>query len=194
MIHTLQFTTHIARPVPEVYAHLANPHNFIGLQPLLIEMSPIQTASENGLPVQSYETVEAFRLGGRVVYRNRIRVKTTLAKLDERMDTMVHSPGGVTLDVQYHFALEDHGTRLTEIMNIHMLRLTVGFVVRQATQAQLAVMEWLKHAWKQPRERSLIACIFRRHRNAPSPTSKHSWACLPVFCWAYTRMKMTGRL
>ena len=53
MIQTLQFTIHIARSVPDVYAHLANPHNFIGLQPLLIEMSPIQTVSENGLPVQS---------------------------------------------------------------------------------------------------------------------------------------------
>jgi len=144
MIQTLQFTIHIARSVPDVYAHLANPHNFIGLQPLLIEMSPIQTVSENGLPVQSYETVEAFRLGGRVVYRNRIRVKTTLTKLDDHMDTLVHSPGGVTLNVQYLFAPEDCGTRLTEIMDVHMSRLVAGFVVRQATQAQLTVMERLK--------------------------------------------------
>ena len=146
MMRTLHFTTHIARPVAEVYTHLANPQNFIGLQPLLIEMSPAQTVIENDLPVQSYETVEAFRIGGRIVYRNRIRVKTTLTKTNERIDTLVHSPGGVTLQVQYLFTPEDEtrGTCLTEIMDIHMPRLMAGFVVKQATQAQTAVMERLK--------------------------------------------------
>ena len=144
MIRTLSFTTYIARSVPDVYEHLANPQNFIGLQPLLIEMSPVQSAMINGATVQSYETVEAFRLGGHVVYRNRIRVETTLTKPNEQMDSRVRSPGGVTLHVRYTFTAYNGSTQLAEVMDIHMSRLVAGFVVRQATQAQTAVMARLK--------------------------------------------------
>jgi hypothetical protein len=144
MIRTLRFSIHIARPVAEVYAHLANPQNFLGLQPLLIDMSPISATVENGLNVRSYETVEAFRIGERVVYRNRIRVKLTLTHPPEQIDTLVYSPGGVTLNVQYLFAPENDDTRLTEIMEVQMPRLLAGFVVHQATQAQNTVMQRLK--------------------------------------------------
>jgi hypothetical protein len=144
MIRTLRFTIDIARPVSVVYDHLAHPQNFLGLQPLLIDMSPIRAAIEDGLPVRSYETVEAFRLGGRVVYRNRIRVKMTLTRPPEQINTLVHSPGGVTLNVQYLFTPENDGTRLTEIMEVRMPFLLASFVVSQATQAQTAVLERLK--------------------------------------------------
>ena len=144
MIRTLLFNIDIARPISVVYDHLAQPQNFLGLQPLLIEMSPITATVENGWPVRSYETVEAFRVGGRVVYRNRIRVKMTLPRPPEQIDTIVHSPGGVTLTVQYLFTSEKDGTRLTEIMEIHTPRLLAGFVVQQATQAQNTVMQRLK--------------------------------------------------
>jgi len=144
MIRTLRFNIDIARPISIVYDHLAQPQNFLGLQPLLIEMSPITATVENGWPVRSYETVEAFRVGGRVVYRNRIRVKMTLPRPPEQIDTIVHSPGGVTLTVQYLFTSEKDGMRLTEIMEIHTPRLLAGFVVQQATQAQNTVMQRLK--------------------------------------------------
>jgi len=79
-----------------------------------------------------------------VVYRNRIRVKMTLTRPPEQIDTVVYSPGRVTLNVQYLFTPENDGTRLTEIMEIHMPRLLAGFVVQQALQAQNAVMQRLK--------------------------------------------------
>ena len=144
MIRTLQFTTHITRPVSAVYDHLADPQNLIGLQPLLIEMSPVQSTSVNGVIIKTYETVEAFRLGGHNVYRNRIRVETTLTLPHEQIDSRVHSPGGVTLMVRYIFTPQDGGTQLTEVMEIHLPRPIAGFVVRQATQAQNTVMQRLK--------------------------------------------------
>lgn len=149
MIRTLQFTTYITRPISEVYDHMADPHNLIGLQPLLIEMSPVQSTRVNGVIVQTYETIEAFRLGGYNVYRNRIRVRTTLTRPNEQIDSLVHSPGGVTLDVGYTFtpqagASQCGGTQLTEVMEINAPRLMAGFVVRQATLAQQAVMQRLK--------------------------------------------------
>ncbi len=144
MKQTLEFAITINRPVADVYDHLANPQSFLGLQPLLIEMSPVRESTEHERVVREYETVEAFRLFGRIVYRNRIRVRTTLTDPPARLDTRVHSPGGVTLNVEYHFAAQSGGTRLTEIMHLEMSRLVAGFVVSQATQAQRAVLARLK--------------------------------------------------
>ena len=144
MKRTLEFTIVIDRPMADVYDHLADPHSFLGLQPLLIEMSPVRESTEHDRVVREYETVEAFRLRGRIVYRNRIRVRSTLTAPPARLDTRVHSPGGVTLNVEYHFAAEGAGTRLTEIMHLEMPALVAGFVVSQATQAQRAVLARLK--------------------------------------------------
>lgn len=144
MKRTLEFTVFIQRPVADVYDHLAHPQNFLGLQPLLIEMSPVQESRVHDRVVRAYETVEAFRLFGRIVYRNRIRVQTTLTDPPVRLDTQVHSPGGVTLDVEYHLAAQGAGTHLTEIMHLAMSRVVAGFVVSQATQAQRAVLARLK--------------------------------------------------
>jgi hypothetical protein len=144
VIRTLRFTIDSARPLSAVYDHLAQPQNFLGLQPMLIEMSPVGETVENHLLVRSYDTVEAFRVGKRAVYRNRIRVKMTLTRPPEQIDTLVHSPGGVTLNVRYMFTPENDGTRLTEIMEVRTPRLLASFVVSQATQAQNIVMERLK--------------------------------------------------
>lgn len=144
MKRTLEFAIVIDRPVADVYDHLADPQNFLGLQPLLSEMSPIRESTEHERVVREYETVEAFRLWGRIVYRNRIRVRSTLTNPPARLDTRVHSPGGVTLNVEYHFTAEGAGTRLTEIMHLEMSKLVAGFVVSQATQAQRAVLARLK--------------------------------------------------
>jgi hypothetical protein len=40
----------IAPPVTEVYAHLAEPANLLGLQPLLVEMTPV-SRSTAGAPL-----------------------------------------------------------------------------------------------------------------------------------------------
>ncbi len=144
MKRTLEFSITIARPVTEVYEHLAQPRNFLGLQPLLIEMSPVRESVEADRVVRTYETVEAFRLFGRIVYRNRIKVRSTLTEPPARLDTLVHSPGGVILNVEYQFAVEGAGTRLIEIMHIDMPALLASFVVSQATQAQRAVLARLK--------------------------------------------------
>ena len=150
MRRTLEFTVSIERPVVDVYDHLADPRNLLGLQPLLIEMSPIRESAEADRVVREYETVEAFRLFGRIVHRNRIRVRTTLTDPPTRMDSLVHSPGGVSLQVVYHFATERAGTRLTEVMHLNVQPWLAGFVVSQARQAQRAVLARLKTRLESP--------------------------------------------
>ena len=47
----------------------------LGLQPLIVEVSPITRSQDNaGNTVLSYQSVELFRFGGVLPYRNKIRV------------------------------------------------------------------------------------------------------------------------
>ncbi len=144
MHKTLTFEIDIHQSPALIYDHLANPKNFLGLQPLLIDMSPIDTTSEDGKTVCTYETIEAFRMFGKIVYRNRIRVRSILTRPPEQMDTVVHSPGGVTLNVEYLFQAKGNGTHLIETMHIQGYRLLMSFVIDQATKAQNTVLHRLK--------------------------------------------------
>jgi hypothetical protein len=82
-----------------VYDHLRDPHNLVGLQPLLTHVENVQ-ASETSV---SYDTVEAFRWLGIVLYRNRIHVQTTFTDPPWRLETVVHSFPNITLQVGYTF-------------------------------------------------------------------------------------------
>jgi len=75
----LDIDVYIDVPVATVYDHLSEPHDFLGLQPLLVDMSPVQRTVENGLSVITYETVEAFRLW-KLTYHNRIKVRMVMAE------------------------------------------------------------------------------------------------------------------
>jgi hypothetical protein len=140
---TLIFDAAYEQPVEAVYAHLADPRNFIGLQPLLISLSEVAESKQNDARVLSYVTTEEFHFGP-ITYHNHIKVRHTLTKPNERIDTFVISPGWVTLNVEYHFAASDHGSTLQEIMHIAAPRLLMNFVTAQAAQAQTEVMRRLK--------------------------------------------------
>jgi hypothetical protein len=141
---TLTFTIEIARPISVVFEHLSVPQNFLGLQPLLINISEVNETTENGIIVHRYTTTEAFRFFGFIPYHNRIHVTTRLTKPHTRLDTHVKSPGGVTLDVEYHFSESNGITHLQEIVHVQCLQITTGFVLREATKAQNTLLARLK--------------------------------------------------
>ncbi|MBN8657555.1 MAG: SRPBCC family protein [Anaerolineae bacterium] len=142
--NTLTFTIDIARPIAVVFGHLSVPQNFIGLQPLLIDISEVNKTTENGVIVHRYTTTEEFRFFGFIPYHNRIHVTTRLTNPHTRLDTHVESPGGVTLDVEYHLSASTLGTHLQEVIHIQSLRITTGFVLREATKAQNTLLARLK--------------------------------------------------
>lgn len=139
----LDIGVYIDVPVATVYDHLSEPRNFLGLQPLLVEMSPVQRTIEDGLSVVNYETVEALRLW-KLTYRNRIRVRMVMAVPNVRLETAVNANLNVRLHAVYHFAEENGGTRLREIMDINAPRFMMGFVYSQALAAQEHTLKTLK--------------------------------------------------
>jgi hypothetical protein len=143
-LQTIEVSIIIDAPINVVYEHMADPQNLMGLQPLLIEVTPVQESMAEGLRVLRYESVEAFQVLGVTVYRQRIRVITTLTAPPTRMDAHVDAPRDVHLDVEYHFAEQGSGTRLTEIMHINAPALLMGFVKGEALRAQQQVLANLK--------------------------------------------------
>jgi hypothetical protein len=145
MQHTLEFIVHIRRPVSVVYDHLAQPANFIGLQPLLTSISPVEEIQVEGKRGCCYETVETFRIGSLSVLHNRIRVQTVLTEPDVQIDSMVRSQPGIRLDVRYRFISRGEGTDLAEQMRITTPAWVGGYVVRTARQVQEQTLANLKH-------------------------------------------------
>lgn len=144
MQHTLEFTVQIRRPVRVVYAHLAQPRNFIGLQPLLTSMSAIQEFPIDNKRGYRYETVETFRVGPIPLIHNRIRVETVLSEPDRQIDTVVQSMPNIRLDVRYQFTSLGDETALVEQMHISVPAWVSNYVLRTAQRVQEQTLANLK--------------------------------------------------
>ncbi|MBM4426039.1 MAG: SRPBCC family protein [Chloroflexi bacterium] len=139
-IFSLGFEIQINVSPQTVYDHLRDPHNLVGLQPLLTHVENVQ-ASHTSV---SYDTVEAFRWLGIFLYRNRIHVRTTFIDPPQRLETVVHSFPNITLQVGYTFTPQAGGALLRESVQISCHAWLAGFVTDQATHAQTALLENLK--------------------------------------------------
>lgn len=144
-VYLLEFQTRIKVPPQVVYDHLSDPHNFVGLQPLLTHVEAVQFGELNGVRSVSYTTVEAFRRMNIVLYRNRIRVQSFFTRPPYQINVVVHSFPNITLNVEYTFAPLGDGVHVKEEMQIQAHALLAKFVISEATKAQTALLENLKH-------------------------------------------------
>ncbi|MER5637894.1 SRPBCC family protein [Kitasatospora sp. NPDC002227] len=114
-----------------VLAHLAEPANYIGLSPLLVDVRDVRR--EDG--VTHYVAVERFRFLGVVRHDNVIQV--TLRTEDDRLpgeatvSGEVVSPGGVRMDYRFEVAARpDGGCLVTDTLHLRapfgLLRYAAG--------------------------------------------------------------------
>lgn len=135
----------IAVPPAEVYAEISEPNNLLGLQPLVVEVSPVSRSQDSeGNTVLTYQSVELFRLGGIVPYRNAIQVESTLFPEQWRMLSRVKSPLNIQLEFAYQIKAAGQGTQLDLNINFTAPSLIREFVLSQVNTAQDAVLVNLK--------------------------------------------------
>ncbi|HMQ32906.1 MAG TPA: SRPBCC family protein [Chloroflexaceae bacterium] len=142
--NSFELSEWIARPAAEIYKHLADPTNILGLQPLLVEMTPVSRGTVHGRPLLSYETVEAFRLGGLTVAHNRIAVRTLLTQEPCRIDTFVTGAAGLVMLATYQFADREGATLLTERVAVHIHPVLLPGVLATAKRVQRTTLARLK--------------------------------------------------
>lgn len=140
-VYNLEFQVQIKVQPQVVYDHLCDPHNLVGLQPLLTQVDAVQP-DDHGV---SFETVEAFRWMNVVLYRNRIRVQAVFTDPPRQMKMAVRSFPNITLNVDYTFTPQGDGVLVKEAIQVHTHAWLAKFVTSEATKAQIALLENLKN-------------------------------------------------
>ena len=135
----------IAAPAEQIYAHLSDPASYLGLQPLLVEVTETaRGADAQGRPTRTFRSVEKLRLFGFLPYRNTITTLMTLARPGERIECEVHSPGGVRLRNAFTVSVDGDASLVSDEVSIECPRLLRGFVVGEARKAHERLLHNLK--------------------------------------------------
>ncbi|WP_377272866.1 SRPBCC family protein [Peterkaempfera sp. SMS 1(5)a] len=132
----------IAAPPREVFEHLAEPDNYIGLSPLVVAVRDVHRTEET----LSYSAVERFRLLRFLRHDNVIRVTLTavgsgLPRTAE-ISGEVHSPAHVHM--AYRFAIagdgagEGDGSIVTDTLRLRTPPLLLRFAASQARAVQVS--------------------------------------------------------
>ncbi|NEB78850.1 SRPBCC family protein [Streptomyces sp. SID14478] len=127
----------VAAPAAHVFAHLADPENYVGLSPLVIAVRDVVASAER----VHYVAVERFRLGP-LRRDNPIRVTMTFPRDEREIVSEVRSPGRVRLTASVRLVdgvRHDDGAAGTEVhetIRVTYPRPLRALVVGQATKAQ----------------------------------------------------------
>ena len=119
-------TFRLGAPPAEILAFLMDPHSYIGLAPLVVEVRDIRTIGDS----VRYVAVERFRLGP-LHWDNAIDV--TMTPGDSSVTSTVRSPGWVRLIARVTVTPQSEVTEAVELHTPWFLR---AFALRKAREAQ----------------------------------------------------------
>ncbi|GIF22442.1 hypothetical protein BJ973_002763 [Actinoplanes tereljensis] len=122
---------HVAAPAGEIYAHLIEPRNYIGLSPLLVAVRDVRPGRDE----ITYLGVERFRFGP-FTWDNRLRVTLTPVTPDRQLRSSVISPGAVRLVATVDLVPDGDGTLVTESVELRTPAVLRRFALGQATAVQ----------------------------------------------------------
>jgi ribosome-associated toxin RatA of RatAB toxin-antitoxin module len=131
----------------EVYDHLSNPINMIGLQSHLTTINVLkEQKSENGITLRPFYTVQTFRWAGLPIYRNRLYSVIHLTKPGEELEFHVDARPGIYLIFKYAFTQDNENrTRIKQTVRfVQVSKILENLVVTQANEAQRALLSNLK--------------------------------------------------
>jgi len=136
----------INRTCRDVFEHLAEPKNFLSLQPLLTSLDVLpEQKDENGITLRPFYTVETFRWLGIPIMNNRIYSVAHLIDPHKKLRHLVQSNPGIEIEFNYTFEEKDGGTHLTQRVDILKVNFFLeNFVYREALRVQRALLANLK--------------------------------------------------
>lgn len=146
-MRTFELNIFINRPRREVYEHIAEPINMIGLQPLLTTIDVLKEQKDgNGIVLRPFHMLVTYRWLGLPVFRNRVYTVMHLTKPDSELEFHVFSKPGIQLVFQYLFQETEEGqTHLVQRVRFERVnKLLENLVFNQAIQTQRALLANLK--------------------------------------------------
>ncbi|WP_066375398.1 SRPBCC family protein [Herbidospora mongoliensis] len=130
---SVEFSTTTTLPAApgDVYEHLADPDNHVGLSPLVVEVRDIRREAA----AVRFTAVERFAFGP--LRRDNV-IEVTLRLGEGAITGDVVSPGGVRVDWGYHIDAVPGGTRVVDHYRLSAPFGLLRFAMGQAKKVQVA--------------------------------------------------------
>lgn len=146
-MRTFELNIFIDRPRIEVYNHLAEPINMIGLQPYLTSIDVLKEQKDaNGILLRPFYTVETHRWLGLPLRRNRVYTVIHLTKPHTELEFHVFRKPNI--QIVFHSLLKDSDdgrTHLNQKVRFERAgKLLENFVFDETIKAQRAFFTNLK--------------------------------------------------
>lgn len=146
-MRSFELNIFIDRPCEEVYEHLAQPINMIGLQPRLTTIDILKEQKDaNGVILRPFHCIQTFRWLGLPVLRQRVYTVIHLTNPPGDLEFHVFSKPGIQILYQYLFQESEEGrTHLIQKFRFERVnRLLENIVFEQVIQAQRVMLTNLK--------------------------------------------------
>jgi hypothetical protein len=146
-MRSFELNIFIDRPQREVYDHIAEPINMIGLQPFLSTIDILKEQKNgNGVILRPFYMLVTYRWLGFPVLKNRVYSVMHLTKPRSEMEFRIFSKPGIQLVFHYLFQETEEGrTHLIQKVRFERVnKLLEGLVFKQASQTQRALLANLK--------------------------------------------------
>jgi Polyketide cyclase / dehydrase and lipid transport len=130
----------VRAPAARVFAELAEPARFLGLQPLLASVREL--AGADGVRV--FAATERVPLVGPLALPSRLRVELRPDRAAQRIAFATRAPLGIALRGAFALAEADGATRVVESVELACAGWLRRFVLPQAIRAQEALLANLK--------------------------------------------------
>ena len=146
-MRTFELNIFIDRPRKEVYDHVSEPINMIGLLPRLTSIDILKEQRDaNGVILRPFHTLEIFRWAGIPVYRNRVYTVIHLKRPGDEIEFHVFSKPNIKIIFRYFFNEDDENrTHLIQRVTFEKVgKLLENFVFDHSLTAQRAFLANLK--------------------------------------------------
>jgi len=130
----------IAAPAPRVFAELAEPARFLGLQPLLVSVRELPSADG----VRVFAATERVPIVGPIALPSRLRVELAPDAARHRIAFATRAPLGIRLDGAFALAESGGATHVVESVELACAGWLRAFVLPAAIAAQEALLANLK--------------------------------------------------
>lgn len=152
-MRSFELNIFINRPRREVYEHLAEPINIIGLHPFLTTIDILkEQKNADGVTLRPFYTVETFRVLGLPILKDRVYSVTHLTRPHSEMEFHIFRRPGIQVVYHYVFQeMEEGGTHLNQKVRFERVnKLIENYVFNRSIQTQRALLANLKVRLEKP--------------------------------------------
>ena len=146
-MRSFELNIFIDRPRVEVYDHLSEPINMIGLQPFLTTIDILKEQKDaNGVLLRPFYMLETFRWAGLPIFKS--RVYTVIQLTDPKKELLIRHYSRAGIQIAYHYEfhqIEEERTHLIQKADFEKVyKLFENMVFSRANKAQRGLLTNLK--------------------------------------------------